>query len=193
MPSSESVSFNGVVFRRYPNSPRRELSHYYTPSGAYRKRGVGRIHQEVWKFHLGSIPSGHSIHHRDGDTLNNDITNLECIPNHQHLSKHGQGRPPNRDHLARIRPLTVAWHQSEQGRAWHRAHAQSLNFGKVALERSCLQCQAPYTARNFVSTFCSNKCKSAWRRKSGVDNVEKSEEHTSELQSQSNLVCRLLL
>src|SRR2546430_11363382 len=34
---------------------------------------------------------------------------------------------------------------------------------------------------------------SAGRRPRGADNRQRSEEHTSELQSQSNLVCRLLL
>src|SRR5256886_12628031 len=32
-----------------------------------------------------------------------------------------------------------------------------------------------------------------WKQKTGADLVSRSEEHTSELQSQSNLVCRLLL
>src|SRR2546430_4679906 len=47
-------------------------------------------------------------------------------------------------------------------------------------------------ARPFASPACSAK-RAAERRWSTARFAERSEEHTSELQSQSNLVCRLLL
>src|SRR2546430_12789052 len=51
---------------------------------------------------------------------------------------------------------------------------------------------APSGSRSCFSSRCS--CSSAWRPGSrSARSTRRSEEHTSELQSQSNLVCRLLL
>src|SRR2546430_13631131 len=44
-----------------------------------------------------------------------------------------------------------------------------------------------------VSSDCSDAALAEARRRVMIAGVERSEEHTSELQSQSNLVCRLLL
>lgn len=48
--------------------------------------------------------------------------------------------------------------------------------GKLFAEREfvCEHCGKTFTAvANGSNCFCSNKCKSAWRRKAGLDNVEK--------------------
>ena len=36
-------------------------------------------HRIVYEKHHGPIPSGYDVHHRDGDKLNNDISNLELL------------------------------------------------------------------------------------------------------------------
>jgi len=36
-------------------------------------------HIVVWEKHNGKIPEGYSIHHKDGNKLNNNITNLELV------------------------------------------------------------------------------------------------------------------
>ncbi|HAR46340.1 MAG TPA: hypothetical protein DCS05_09285 [Nitrospiraceae bacterium] len=45
-------------------------------------------HRCVWTAHHGSIPSGHVIHHRDGNRSNNAVDNLECKPSGLHASDH---------------------------------------------------------------------------------------------------------
>src|SRR5688572_31534394 len=52
------------------------------------------------------------------------------------------------------------------------------------------QTNQPRTRRSSSQTSLSNF---DWRSLSGNMRISRSEEHTSELQSQSNLVCRLLL
>lgn len=42
----------------------------------------------IWRQHHGDIPSGMSIHHKDRNTLNDDITNLELLSKAQHLAEH---------------------------------------------------------------------------------------------------------
>src|SRR2546430_10943118 len=56
-------------------------------------------------------------------------------------------------------------------------------------ERSVFETSSPPSAPTCAPRTITHKC--AFANKSGA--VVRSEEHTSELQSQSNLVCRLLL
>jgi hypothetical protein len=45
-------------------------------------------HRLVWETENGPIPIGHVIHHKDGDTRNNDLQNLECITRSAHCKHH---------------------------------------------------------------------------------------------------------
>ena len=45
-------------------------------------------HRYLWTQKHGEIPDGHHIHHIDGDKLNNDIENLECLSASEHLVNH---------------------------------------------------------------------------------------------------------
>lgn len=45
-------------------------------------------HRWVWEQHNGPIPEGFVIHHKDGNIFNNDITNLELLPDGKHRSHH---------------------------------------------------------------------------------------------------------
>ena len=51
------------------------------------------IQRACWEACHGPIPSGRIIHHIDGDRLNNDIANLECLTRPAHIALHG--RKPN--------------------------------------------------------------------------------------------------
>lgn len=47
-------------------------------------------HKLVYMFYndLAEIPKGYDIHHIDGDKLNNDILNLELMPERDHIHLH---------------------------------------------------------------------------------------------------------
>lgn len=170
---SETVVYNGIRFRRYPDSPRWADRTYFRPSGNEGKRGLGALHQEIWKAAHGPIPSGHHIHHQDGDSLNNAVENLVAIPEFDHLSLHGR-RPATdaqREHLARIREFATYWHRSPAGRAWHVNHGKAVWQGREPRVFTCVMCAREYTSVKPSNTrFCSNACKSRWRRQSGIDN-----------------------
>ena len=127
----DAVEFNGITFRRYPDSSTASHRRYYKPSGQWIKQGIQALHQEVWKAEHGPIPVGCHIHHADGDVLNNRLENLVCLTKTAHDAEHSEGRAANGRsekqlaHLASIRVLTVAWHRSDAGREWHRAHAKN--------------------------------------------------------------------
>ena len=47
-----------------------------------------RLHREIWKEYNGEIPEGCHIHHKDGNPLNNNIENLECLTASEHHQLH---------------------------------------------------------------------------------------------------------
>jgi hypothetical protein len=49
------------------------------------------VHRQIWRAHFGEIPKGSYIHHKDGDTLNNVIENLELVsPRKHNIIHHGK-------------------------------------------------------------------------------------------------------
>jgi hypothetical protein len=169
------VEYNGVTFRRYPDATQRATRVYFTPGPADKQRGIDRLHREVWKAAYGQIPQGAHIHHVDGDPLNNKLENLRCVTPKQHAQEHiTPGLTAwRRAHMDAIRPLTKAWHSSEEGLEWHQQHGKNVFANRPATERACEQCDSHYISNGAVSRFCSNACKSAWRRSARLDDVER--------------------
>ena len=101
----ESITFNGITFRRYPDSPKSAHRNYYWPSGNYRKRGTGALHVEIWRASYGAIPDGYLVHHRDGNPLNNEVDNLQLVTHREHAAIHWQDPDRlerGRQHMERI-------------------------------------------------------------------------------------------
>ena len=93
-----------------------------------------RLARATWRKTYGPIPKKHHIHHIDGDVKNWSLSNLECMPGHEHLSMHLKER------------------------VW---------------DRVCTQCGNAFRREGTIKggRFCSNACRSAHRRASGVDDV----------------------
>ncbi len=143
-----------------------------------------RAHQWVWKCHHTMIPKGYHIHHKNEDKSDNRIENLELIEQSRHLKLHMDDRLKDpiqlqkiKDNCAKIRPMTKAWHASEEGKAWHKLHALKIGFGQNPLRAYiCDQCQKSYQSKvpgDNGTRFCSNNCKSAWRRSQKKDIITK--------------------
>jgi hypothetical protein len=174
---SEEVIFNGITFRRYPDSKAWADCWYYTPNGRYRLQGVGRLHQEIWKAAHGPIPAGFEIHHVDRNPLNNSLDNLEAIHPHAHRAIHEPDWVTNqreRSFTPKAQVLANAWHRSPEGRAWHSQHGKDAWGKRQPIERVCQQCGTSYssiTRRDTRDRFCSPACKSKWRRKALLDDT----------------------
>ena len=171
--SSEAVEFNGIEFRRYPDAVRRCDRAYFTPSASARDRGVESLHREIWKAAHGPIPPGNHIHHVDGDPLNNDLSNLECLSAAAHHQHHATDPVWLFDEGVRKLGLERAaeWHRSPEGRAWHREHGKQTWAERDPVGMVCEQCGSSYENVAHRGKFCSNRCKSKARRASGVDDV----------------------
>lgn len=141
---------------------------------------VKLLHRVVWEYYNGEIPSNYHVHHIDGNKDNNDISNLELIDSHEHLSYHSKKKyAENKEvidkHLAEIQELARAWHSSPEGRAWHSEHGKQVFENMPNITLICQNCGNEYTVKLSAknkSKFCSNNCKSAYRRKLGIDNIE---------------------
>lgn len=135
-----------------------------------------RIHRAVWEYYNGPIPAEFQIHHIDHDKSNNTIENLVILPGKIHQSIHGQEtRAVHYSELVSrmdyARKFADEWHGSPEGIEWHKKHYQEI---KDKLHRKakfvCDYCGKEFTAEVAKNNrFCSNKCKSAWRRREGAD------------------------
>jgi hypothetical protein len=179
---------------RYRESKGHKYIHCH-PSTA-KKKGVEQyLHRQVWVDNFGTIPEGYHIHHIDNDRFNNTIENLECLNPSDHIKNHMQDRKDDdtfwvntekgKAHIAQMRELAKAWHSSEEGRLWHTQHYQ-FSLAKIhdkTIERNCNQCSKLFycsKATKHSARFCSNACKSAFRRSQGTDNISKLCEYCGE-------------
>jgi hypothetical protein len=167
-PTTEVAYFRGLAYYRYPNALRVGLRKYF-------RRAVGRtkvafLHRVVWEFyHKRGIPKGHHVHHRDGDTGNNLIGNLELLSAADHARRHHQGHcsPATRAHLERARELGRAWHSTESGVAFHKRAATETAEALPSVEVACKVCGQTRLVKQIgrhgrkVSDFCSNRCRYA--------------------------------
>lgn len=185
----ETITFNGIRYRRYPDAETLAEQRYYVAGIGDRQNGATRLHQDIWRHHNGPIPAGHHIHHVDGDHDNNHVSNLVAITEEEHQAHHAEERhesgfytrPEQLDLLERIRPLAAEWHGTPEGIEWHRQHGKDVWAkrpitkdaweGRAPSDRTCQQCGKEYWSRAMQEgRFCSNACKSAWRRAAGFDN-----------------------
>lgn len=174
MSKTETIIYDGKRWNRYPESKRQSDRVYFKRSVT---GGSIWLHRYIWEKANGAIPKGSHIHHKDGDTLNNDLSNLECLTPSARHKEHplvGEALERQLKHLNEIREKTKEWHASKEGHEWHKAHAKAHHWGVFDLpEKKCAQCGKTFKPKSYRGKFCSNACKSAWRRDQGLDNVER--------------------
>ena len=54
-----------------------------------------RLHVYIWECENGEIPNGYSVHHKDEDKSNNEISNLELMTNSKHTRLHAEEKARN--------------------------------------------------------------------------------------------------
>lgn len=167
------IVFNGITYRLM-GAGKYYLSQSTTNAGRVGAKG---LHVAIWEYYSGKVvPPGHCVHHKDGNTFNNDFDNLECVEVKNHASEHSKRnleseeyREKNRKSLIVAQEKAREWHGSEGGREWHRAHtACSLAKAWAFREgRNCLVCGKPYVAKTTRAKYCCNSCqqKAARERK----------------------------
>jgi len=130
------------------------ISRKYYKTWGRRKRGDGPrdlLHVKVWEHANGSVPEGFHIHHKNRDTSDNRLVNLECLSPAEHIEEH---RPE-------LVPLATVWHRSDEGRKWHREHALKVAKTIQPVNKPCAECGASFQTKANRSNvrFCQQNCK----------------------------------
>lgn len=162
------IRFNGVDYKLM-GAGKYYLSQSNTNAG--RKHAKG-LHVAIWEYHnKRKVPKGYCIHHKDGNTFNNDISNLECMPISEHSSKHAKKsfnneeyRRKNKADLLKASEKAKEWHKSKDGREWHSKHAQQMDYSP-RFECICKQCGKTFLASHHDAMFCSDNCGAKYRTK----------------------------
>lgn len=166
--------FNDFCFRRD-----KKTNYYLSSSNIGNKRK--RLHVYVWEYYNGNIPIGYHVHHKDENKFNNEISNLEILTGSQHSKLHGSELTEEKKIIMRKNlienaiPKSKEWHKTEAGRIFHKKHYENVLKNRKKEKLICSHCGNNFEAftnptRN--NNFCSNACKSAYRRNSGLDNIE---------------------
>lgn len=139
-------------------------------TGYYRNARVKphSLHRQVWIHHYGNIPAGLVIDHIDRDKNNNQIDNLRLVShsdNAKNISAEELER--RREWAKQIRPLTKKWHQSEEGRRWHREHGIETSSKRKPIKKTCAHCGKEYYTTQYAKSarFCHPNCKMKARRR----------------------------
>ena len=141
------------------------------------------LHQYIWEEANGAIPEGWEVHHKDLNPYNNDLSNLEAMPAEEHRAIHRELNKNNPERMAfwrdnlneKARPKACEWHGSEAGIAWHKEHYERMKdklHQTITIKCDCCGEEA-VVPKNKRNRFCSNRCKSKWRRDNGLDNITK--------------------
>lgn len=173
----KTAVYCGYKFRKDPKTG------YYLCSKKTDANKRERLHEYVWRSVNGEIPKGYHIHHIDKNKDNNEISNLQLLSIAEHMKTHAEMRTDKerqklRDNLINnATPKAKAWHTSEAGREWHSNHAKEMLQNRQLREYQCTNCGCTFTTYHVYSDkanhFCGNNCRAAFRRRLGVDNVEK--------------------
>lgn len=78
---------------------RRGRKHNYAVRNGIKDKGrsIVFLHADVWERHRGEVPAGKQIHHRNGNSLDNRLENLEALS----IRLHGSLKIWNRNGLPR--------------------------------------------------------------------------------------------
>ena len=79
MKTDETIFYDGKHRKIWIDGGYKEFS--------FNKKNI-QLHRHLWEQDNGLIPEGSVVHHIDGDKLNNNLDNLECMPRSDHTKLH---------------------------------------------------------------------------------------------------------
>lgn len=143
----EYLELDGIKYRRYPLSNSKKKRLYYHSS--YNKS----YHRKLWEKLYGKIPDGYHIHHKDGNPLNNNIENLECVSPQEHGKRHST--LALFDKQKDIYSKSRIWHGSLEGKEHHKNIWKIREKNKV----NCKYCHKEIEKFKYSIGYTCNECK----------------------------------
>jgi hypothetical protein len=132
---------------------------YHLNKGYYKTTVA--LHQAIWEEHFGTIPDGHHIHHKNGDSTDNRIENLECMHKSKHHSLHFSAKKQvEAMHSKKARLKKREWALSQSGQRILSLSGKKAWQNRKAVSRICIICSASFVTKNLNGTkYCSGKCR----------------------------------
>ena len=166
------IEYKGIIYRKHPHQ-----KYFYCSQSLLKTRKLysRSLHRQMWYDAYGEIPVGYQVHHKDRNAFNNTLNNFELKESKWHASYHAKEkveRDPNFFKEFQKKGIAVAplWHKSEIGREWHKQNAKNMGLATLTYGlKKCDNCNKEFTLKSKNGRFCSNACKSAWRRKNNPD------------------------
>lgn len=146
-----------------------------------RTSGIGRIektekrlHRIVWSQERGPVPKGHKVVFKDGDRLNCDISNLECLPaaEFNRLRDTGKKRTSKKRKLALVQSVErfILLHAGRIAMACHVESSDLAQAGRLQALRAA-ELWKPDGGAKFL-TYCANGVLNAMRREAAdISNI----------------------
>lgn len=125
--AKETIIYNGQKYNRYPESKRRQLRVYYWKHDKWKSPPIA-LHRQIWIDNFGEIPAGYSVHHKDGNTFNNSIDNLEIFSKSKHSVLHIAKR--------RVRKIGIC-ENSQCGREFSYFSIRKAKYCSINCLREC--------------------------------------------------------
>ena len=133
----KTIVYNGETYCLYKG-------HWYFERRVY-------LHKQVWIDANGPIPDGYHIHHKNGDSLDNGIENLECLSASDHALHHYNHRPQfriNRQH----------WAASAEGKEILRENMRKSKENSPIRKLTCRNCKCDFETKHPNQRYCSMHC-----------------------------------
>lgn len=152
------IAWGGKLWHQYGDR------YYERTDKSVKPKRTRHLHRAVWEAEHGPIPAGHHIHHRDGNKLNNEISNLECLSHGEHQRHHLRLKPiPKTDWAGKpdIEQTCVdCGGVTTRKRIVPAPVCQPCQYKRADLKREvdklCSHCGQPFRSR--MGTLCSQRC-----------------------------------
>ena len=147
--------------------------YYKTRKGKKNKKAkFPTLHQAVWSSVHGKLPKGYCIHHKDENPMNNDIDNLELLSIQAHNAHHAKTNiwihsNECKDHLRKVRLLSLNWHSTPEGKKYHADHIREIWKNHEWFEKPCQECGKIFRSQKPFAKSCSHYCSFKHRKKFG--------------------------
>jgi len=134
-----------------------KMGYYVRDERINGKRKRLLLHREIYKEIFGSIPSGHHIHHKDGNRLNNSLENLECISASDHLSLHRkyEASVGKLDYLVKGTKIAL---KTAEGRKKKSLGVKKGWVTRLSVIKKCEMCQFEFETKAPQRKWCSKSC-----------------------------------
>ncbi len=170
MEPPKSIIFNGIEYKLMGAG-----KYYLSQSKSYKERSNAKgLHVAIWEYYNGkTVPTGYHVHHKDENTFNNDISNLELINKYKHIGGHSkkwhaENKEESKRKLDKAREKASKWHSSKEGRKWHSEHAKESWQSRKVHDRVCKFCGINFKTKFSDTKYCSQKC----RTKANIEKVK---------------------